>query len=209
MDQCGKASELITYVGPIAGIITHEGTVAWPDLFGTLAACDSEKECKDKIEELCKGAGHGGRKNSGITDNGASGKTCMGDCKDHGAVAFVTCAPQLLVEPPTFKRPLRDELGRECPWGLNHRLGLCIPDPRGKSRLEWERAALIECRYGRIDHGASECMAELWKIWREANGIIDECDPAGDCLPITGYGNCARNGGIWRDGKCLEPLSAD
>ena len=71
--------------------------VGRPCVFCPLGACDSEKECKDKVDELCKSAGHGGRKNSSITDNGSAGKTCMGDCSDgSGAIAFVTCKPQLL-----------------------------------------------------------------------------------------------------------------
>ena len=86
----------------VEGIIkrnTDDGydVVGRPCVFCPLGACDSEKECKDKVDELCKSAGHGGRKNSSITDNGSAGKTCMGDCSDgSGAIAFVTCKAQLL-----------------------------------------------------------------------------------------------------------------
>jgi hypothetical protein len=56
--------------------------------------CDTDGECKDKIEELCKRDGHGGVKSDTvkIVVHADGSKTCSGDCKDNGAIAFVTCA---------------------------------------------------------------------------------------------------------------------
>jgi len=102
----------LEYVGPIAGVVAiRDGAtemVLWPDLYGTRAACDSDAECKKKVDELCKKHGHGGAKNSDITDQGGGTKICMGGCAEHGAVAFTICKPTIVIDPPPMLRGPRE-----------------------------------------------------------------------------------------------------
>jgi len=94
-DRVGKRMVLH---GRREGVVTRtvggrlQGTIAPPSIY-TNAACDSKQECEKKVDELCESAGHGGRKDSEITDHGNGESTCSGHCKDNGAVAFVTCNP--------------------------------------------------------------------------------------------------------------------
>ena len=74
-------------------------SVSWsPDsdieLYGT---CDTQDDCEDKTDEMCKKAGHGGAKANSvkISFHSDGSKTCSASCKDNGAVAFVTCDPSL------------------------------------------------------------------------------------------------------------------
>jgi hypothetical protein len=61
-----------------------------------MGSCDSQQDCEDKMEEMCKGAGHDGVKEATvtITIHADGSKTCSGDCDRNGAVAFVTCNPR-------------------------------------------------------------------------------------------------------------------
>lgn len=60
-----------------------------------LGSCDSQEDCADKTEEMCKAAGHDGvdRDSVTITQHADGSKTCSGNCNSNGAVAFVTCNP--------------------------------------------------------------------------------------------------------------------
>jgi len=73
---------------------TH--SVSWsPIRYRPNGACDSQSECRKKVEELCKGAGHRGAQSLTVTvtTHSDGSKTCSGDCKGNGAIAFVTCNP--------------------------------------------------------------------------------------------------------------------
>lgn len=58
-------------------------------------SCDSDAECREKTEEMCKAAGHGGvrRTTVRVIVHADGSKTCSGDCLANGAIAFVTCNP--------------------------------------------------------------------------------------------------------------------
>lgn len=75
----------------------HADSVSWfAHSVAPLGTCDSQKECEEKTDEMCKDAGHTGvRKVSvTITVHADGSKTCSGDCESNGAIAFVTCNPQ-------------------------------------------------------------------------------------------------------------------
>lgn len=60
-------------------------------------ACDSTEECATATSKMCKDAGHGDIKEDSttITEHiSGGGSTCSSDCKNNGAVAFVTCNPK-------------------------------------------------------------------------------------------------------------------
>ncbi len=57
-------------------------------------ACDSLSECEAELDTICSNAKHGGvdPKTVEITKHANDdGKTCSGDCKQNGAVAFIDC----------------------------------------------------------------------------------------------------------------------
>lgn len=59
-------------------------------------ACDSDEECHERADELCRAEGHGAAKELGAkitTDETTGSKTCSNECED-GAVAFVICHPE-------------------------------------------------------------------------------------------------------------------
>ena len=58
-----------------------------------LGVCDDRDDCKKKIDDLCKKAGHGGVKPKSVelTDHKSGGTTCSGACANNGAIGFVTC----------------------------------------------------------------------------------------------------------------------
>jgi hypothetical protein len=59
-------------------------------------SCDSTEDCEKKINEMCRDAGHNGvdRDTVQVVTHIDGSKTCSGDCKSNGAIAFVTCNPQ-------------------------------------------------------------------------------------------------------------------
>jgi hypothetical protein len=61
-----------------------------------LGSCDSQQDCEQKTEQMCKDAGHDGvdEETVQVTTHVDGSKTCSGDCNSNGAVAFVTCNPQ-------------------------------------------------------------------------------------------------------------------
>lgn len=69
------------------------GCVLSDQFFNSLGTCDSDRECRQKIGELCKGAGHGGLKTGSdrITTTVSGDKICSGKCTKNGAQAFVVC----------------------------------------------------------------------------------------------------------------------
>ena len=71
-------------------------SLTWSSLaVGAYGTCDSDKDCERKTDEMCKNAGHKGVKPSTakVTIHLDGSKTCAGDCKANGAIAFVTCDP--------------------------------------------------------------------------------------------------------------------
>lgn len=78
----------------LAGQLGLFDGVSWrPGYVTESSACDSKSECQTKTDNMCSNAGHGGvlPKTVQVTVHIDGTKTCSGDCKGGGAVAFVTC----------------------------------------------------------------------------------------------------------------------
>jgi hypothetical protein len=60
-----------------------------------LGACDSQRECEQKTNDLCENSGNGKVKPTTvrITTHTDGSKSCSGDCSANGAAAFVNCHP--------------------------------------------------------------------------------------------------------------------
>lgn len=70
----------------------NDGGDNWIELLESRGATDSDRECRAKVEKLCKD--HGGASKmklaSVTTHEGDGCRTCSGDCANNGAVAFIT-----------------------------------------------------------------------------------------------------------------------
>jgi hypothetical protein len=68
---------------------TYQRTAFWQ-----LGACDSKRECKARVKELCENAGHvGDPSDIKITHFEDGGKMCSGRCSNGRTFAFQTCDP--------------------------------------------------------------------------------------------------------------------
>ena len=79
-----------------ANLLTKQDGAVWEVKEGarTDGATDSDAECDDEVGTMCADAGHGGASGGGTRTQHAQedggGCSCVGDCDEHGAVAFVT-----------------------------------------------------------------------------------------------------------------------
>jgi len=76
-----------------ANAIARERGVIWPaDPFEPEDKFTDTDDCWEYIDEICDDAGHGGAKamSATITTHEDGCRTCSADCKQHGAVGFVT-----------------------------------------------------------------------------------------------------------------------
>lgn len=73
-------------------LVGNVDSVSWVN-YDPTGTCDSNRECERKVQDMCTDAGHGGVKPTTVkvTVNLDGSKTCSGDCRNNGAIAFVTC----------------------------------------------------------------------------------------------------------------------
>lgn len=89
------AVKSLRYQGVVEGV-GMDGDEPWvvvkPAPLTPVGTCDTLRECKERLDAVCREAGHGSAANADISEMPEGGKRCSGMCADgSGAQAFVEC----------------------------------------------------------------------------------------------------------------------